>query len=182
MAGHSHWAGIKRKKEITDKKRGVLFSKLLNSITIAAKKEPNPQFNPTLRSAIDKAKQNNVPQDNIEKAVKRASEKSDNLEELIMEAYGPEGVAILIEAVTDSKNRAVAETKKILSDHEAKWADSGSVLWSFEKTIDGYLAKFKNEVSKEGKEKLRALIEELESQDDIQRVTTNTYLQPTTNN
>ena len=176
MAGHSHWAGIKRKKEITDKKRGVLFSKLLNAVTITAKKEPNPHFNPTLRSAIDKAKQNNVPQNNIEKAIKRASEKSDNLEELTMEAYGPEGVAILIEAVTDSKNRAVAETKKVLSDHEARWADSGSVLWAFEKTVDGYVAKFKNEMTPGGKEKLKALIENLENHDDIQRTTTNTNL------
>jgi len=176
MSGHSHWSGIKRKKEIVDKKRGALFSKLLNVITIAAKKEPNPQFNPTLRSAIEKAKQNNVPQDNIEKAIKRASEKSDNLEEIIMEAYGPEGVAILIEAITDSKNRTIAETKKILSDHEAKWADSGSVLWAFEKIADGWQAKFKNKITPGGKEKLKILMEELENHDDIQRITTNADL------
>ncbi len=179
MSGHSHWSGIKRKKETTDKKRGALFSKLLNVVTITAKKEPNPQFNPTLRSAIDKAKQYNVPQDNIEKAIKRASEKSDNLEELTMEAYGPEGVAILIEAITDSKNRAVAETKKILSDHEAKWADPGSVLWAFDPPAGenaNWTAKFKTEISASGKEKLIALIEELENHDDIQRITTNTDL------
>lgn len=180
MSGHSHWAGIKRKKEITDKKRGVLFSKLLNAVTIAAKKDPNPQFNPTLRSAIEKAKQNSVPQDNIEKAIKRASEKSVNLEEVLMEAYGPEGVAILIEAITDSKNRTVAETKKILSDHEAKWADPGSVLWAFDPptggTADGYKAKFKNEISQNAKEKLQELIEALENHDDIQNIITNTDL------
>ncbi len=176
MSGHSHWSGIKRKKETTDKKRGALFSKLLNVVTITAKKEPNPQFNPTLRSAIDKAKQNNVPQDNIEKAIKRASEKSDNLEELIMEAYGPEGVAILIEAITDSKNRTVAETKKILSDHEAKWADPGSVVWAFKKTAEGYSAKFKNETTSAGKEKLNFLIEALENHDDVQNIVTNTDL------
>ena len=176
MSGHSHWSGIKRKKETTDKKRGALFSKLLNVVTITAKKEPNPQFNPTLRSAIDKAKQNNIPQNNIEKAIKRASEKSDNLEELIMEAYGPEGVAILIEAITDSKNRTLAETKKILSDYEAKWADPGSVLWAFEKTAEGYSAKFKNEMTSTGKEKLKTLIEELENHNDIQRATTNADL------
>lgn len=176
MSGHSHWSGIKHKKETTDKKRGALFSKLLNVVTVTAKKEPNPQFNPTLRSAIDKAKQYNVPQDNIEKAIKRASEKSDNLEELIMEAYGPEGVGILIEAVTNNKNRTVAETKKILSDHEAKWADPGSVLWTFEKTVEGWQAKFKNEMTSVGKEKLKTLIEDLENHDDIQRITTNTNL------
>jgi len=176
MSGHSHWSGIKHKKEITDKKRGALFSKLLNVITITAKKELNPQFNPTLRSAIDKAKQNNVPQDNIEKAIKRASGKTDNLEELAMEAYGPEGVAILIEAVTDSKNRTVAETKKILSAHEAKWADPGSVLWTFEKTISGWQAKFKNKISAPSEEKLKKLIKALENHDDIQKVITNTNL------
>jgi len=146
MSGHSHWSGIKHKKETTDKKRGALFSKLLNVVTVTAKKEPNPQFNPTLRSAIDKAKQNNVPQDNIGKAI------------------------------TDSKNRAVAETKKILSDHEAKWADPGSVLWAFEKTAEGWQGKFKHEITPGGKEKLKTLIEELENHNDIQRITTNTNL------
>jgi transcriptional/translational regulatory protein YebC/TACO1 len=73
MSGHSHWKGIKQKKEVTDQKRGRLFSKLLNAVAIAAKTEPNPQFNPRLRTAIETARANNVPQDNIERAIKRAS-------------------------------------------------------------------------------------------------------------
>lgn len=74
MAGHSHWKGVKHKKEITDQKRGQLFSKLLNAIAIAARQNPNPEFNPHLRTAIEKARSNNVPQENIERAIKRASE------------------------------------------------------------------------------------------------------------
>ncbi len=107
MSGHSHWAGIKHKKEITDQKRGKVFSKLLAAISAAAKSEPNPDFNPRLRTAIAKAKEVAVPQDNIERAVKRASEAGANLEELIFEAYGPGGIALIIEAIADNKNRVV---------------------------------------------------------------------------
>ena len=134
MSGHSHWAGIKHKKEITDQKRAKVFSKLLAFISAAAKTEPNPDFNPRLRTAIATAKEMAVPQDNIERAIKKASEAGNNLEELLFEAYGPGGIAILIEAVSDNKNRAVQEIKTILKDHNGKWADSGSVQWAFEKT------------------------------------------------
>src|SRR5271155_2827486 len=99
MSGHSHWAGIKHKKEITDKKRGKVFSKLLALISAAAKTEPNPGFNPRLRTAIAKAREASVPQENIERAVKRASEVGGDLNELTFEAYGPGGGAILIEAI-----------------------------------------------------------------------------------
>ncbi len=198
MAGHSHWAGIKRKKEITDKKRGQIFSKLLKAISIVAKTEPNPQFNPILRAAIDKAKESQVPQDNIDRAIKRASEAAENLEELLIEAYGPEGAAILIEAITDSRNRTVSEVKKILKDHKAKWADQGSVLWAFAQNADqrrttqadgevgadlrrnfissgesNWYSKFPQQISEEGKQKLEQLIEALDDHDDVQAVITN---------
>lgn len=136
MSGHSHWAGIKHKKEIADQKRGKVFSKLLSAISVAAKPEPNPDFNPRLRTAVEKAKGAGVPSDNIERAVKRALESGQNLEELTFEAYGPGGVAILIEAVSDNRNRAVAEIKKILSDSGGKWAEAGSVRWAFDKIAD----------------------------------------------
>jgi len=172
MSGHSHWAGIKHKKGTTDQKRGQLFSKLTNAISTAAKQEPNPQFNPRLRSAIDKAKENKVPLENIERAIKRANEIKD-LEKLIMEAYGPEGSAILIEVITDNKNRTVAEIKKILSHHNAKWAESGSVRWVFEKISESWQAKFPQTISDESKEKMSALIEELDDQNDVQNIYTN---------
>mgnify|MGYP001570347757 CR=1 FL=1 len=174
MSGHSHWAGIKHKKELTDQKRGKTFSKLLNAIAIAAKKETNPQFNPRLRTAILKAKENKVPQDNIDRAVKRASEVKD-LEELVMEAYGPEGSAILIEAVTDNRNRTISEVKKVLLDAGAKWAEPGSVQWAFNPPSGekGWEAKFKQEFSGEAKGKINELVEKIKEHDDIQEVYTN---------
>jgi len=177
MSGHSHWAGIKHKKGTADQKRGVVFSKLLNAIAIAAKTETNPQFNPHLRAAIEKAQQNNVPKDNIERAIKRASEQKD-LEELIIEAYGPEGSAVLIEAITDSRNRTIAEIKKVLSGHNAKFGEQGSARWAFDQ-IQGndetgnWVAKFKQEISENGRQKLQNLIDELEERDDVQRTYTN---------
>jgi len=177
MAGHSHWAGIKRKKELADQKRGQLFSKLLNAISIAARNEPNPQFNASLRAAVEKARENQVPQENIERAIKRASE-DKNLEELIIEAYGPEGVAILIEAITDNKNRTIAEVKKILDENSSKMAEPGSVRWAYEqiKTESGlgWQEKFKQQISAETQEKLQKLIEELLEQNEVQEVYTNT--------
>jgi len=177
MAGHSHWAGIKRKKGLADQKRGQLFSKLLNAISIAARNEPNPQFNASLRAAVEKARENQVPQENIERAIKRASE-DKNLEELIIEAYGPEGVAILIEVITDNKNRTIAEVKKILDESDSKIAEPGSVRWAYEqiKTNEGLVwqEKFKQQIPAETQEKLQKLIEELLEQNEVQEVYTNT--------
>ncbi|MBN2197579.1 YebC/PmpR family DNA-binding transcriptional regulator [Candidatus Wolfebacteria bacterium] len=176
MSGHSHFAGIKHKKEITDQKRSRVFSKLLNVISITARIETNPQFNPQLKAAIDKAKENQVPQDKIEKAIKKALENKD-LEEMIIEAYGPEGAAILIEIITDNKNRTIAEVKKIINDNEAKFAETGSVRWAFErvKTDTGlkWKEKFKQEISIKGKEGLQKLIEKLLEQNEVQEIYTN---------
>lgn len=173
MAGHNKWAQIKHKKGAVDQKRGILFSKLIDAISVAAKSEPNPQFNPRLRSAIEKARENNVPSDKIEGAIKRAVDGAQNLEELIIEAYGPEGAAIIIESVSDNKNRTIAEIKKILSDSDAKFADSGSVLWSFEKSDEGWTPKFKTETSDNANKNIKNLIEKLEGRDDVQKVYTN---------
>lgn len=176
MSGHSHWSGIKHKKGAKDAKRGVVFSKLLNAVSVAAKSEPNPQFNPRLRTAIDTARGANVPNDNIERAIKKAADKSDNLEELVMEAYGPGGVAILIEAITDSRNRTVSEVKKIISDVGCKWAKPGSVLWAFNqlKPDEGnWTAKFPQALSDDDKEKLLSALEAIEEHGDVQSVFTN---------
>lgn len=177
MSGHNKWSQIKNKKGVTDKKRGQIFSKLSKAITIAAKSDPNPQFNPNLRSAIEKAKENQVPQENIERAIKKAAESAEALEELLMEAYGPEGAAILITAITDSSNRTVNEVKKILKDNEAKWANPGSVLWAFEKKSDGeWEAKFPQKISEDGQQKLEKLLEALDDYEDTQDVITNVGL------
>ncbi|MGB9608842.1 MAG: YebC/PmpR family DNA-binding transcriptional regulator [Minisyncoccia bacterium] len=176
MAGHSHWAGIKHKKEAEDKKRGQVFSKILSAITAAAKSEPNPEFNPKLRSLIEKARDLKVPQENIERAIKRSKESGNSTEELILEAYGPSGAAILIEAITDNKNRTVAEIKNILNETGAKWADPGSVLWAFLETPNGWEAKFKNDINETDKRLLEKIIAELENHSDVQKVYTNINL------
>lgn len=176
MSGHSHWAGIKHKKEITDKKRGKIFSKLLAAISAAAKSEPNPDFNPRLRTAVSKAKEAAVPQDNIERAIKRASEAGANLEELVFEAYGPGGTAMIIEAIADNKNRAVQEIKTILKENGGKWAETGSVRWAFEAPAGAereWKAKFPQEIQEEDAKKLFTLVEALEDNDDVQNVFTN---------
>jgi YebC/PmpR family DNA-binding regulatory protein len=175
MSGHNKWAQIKRKKEVTDKKRGQIFSKILRAISIAAKGDPNPNYNPRLKAAIDRAKEMNVPQENIERAIKKSSEVKD-IEELVMEAYGPEGVALLITAHTDSRNRTVAEIKKILSDNEAKWADPGSVAWAFEKSAEGYNPKFPQKISQSAEEKLLKLMEALDDHDDVLEIYTSADL------
>ena len=175
MSGHNKWTQIKRKKEVTDKKRSQIFSKILRTISMAAKEDPNPNYNSRLKAAIDQAKEMNVPQENIERAIKKSSEIKDS-EELIIEAYGPEGVALLIMAHTDNRNRSVAEIKKILSDHEAKWADPGSVAWAFEKTADGYNSKFPQKISDDAEEKLLKLMEALDDHDDVAEIYTSADL------
>ncbi len=175
MSGHNKWTQIKRKKEVTDKKRSQIFSKILRAISMAAKEDPNPNYNSHLKAAVDQAKEMNVPQENIERAIKKSSEIKD-AEELVMEAYGPEGVALLITAHTDSRNRTVAEIKKILSDHEAKWADPGSVAWAFEKTSDGYNPKFPQKISGDAEEKLLKLMEALDDHDDVVEIYTSADL------
>lgn len=169
MAGHSKWKQIKHKKGVTDLARGRLFSKLANVITIAAKAGADPQFNPTLRSAIETAKKNQVPQENINRAIKRATERGD-LEELLIEAYGPEGIGVLIEAITDNRNRTMNEVKVLFKDYDTKLANPGSLLWSFEKTEEGYKSKFIPNATEESRVKIKNLIVELEEREDIKKV------------
>lgn len=172
MAGHSHWKQIKQQKGTADKKRAALFSKLLAAISVAARSDPNPQFNPRLKTTIETARAHQVPNENIERAIARALQ-TNALEELLIEAYGPEGVALLIEAITPSRNRTVSELRHLLEKHEARMAEPGSVRWSFDRTPDGWRPKFPHLVSPEGKEKLAALIAELDERDDIQHIITN---------
>ena len=178
MSGHNKWSQIKNKKGVADIKRGRVFSKILRAISIAAKAEPNPQFNPRLRTAIETAKTNLVPLDNIERAINKASEQKD-LSEMVIEAYGPEGSAIIIEAITDNTNRTISEVKKILNDHGAKFANQGSVLWAFDAPIKGnaeattWKAKFPQKISDDSKNKVERLIEALDEHDDVQNIMTN---------
>jgi len=136
MAGHSKWAGIKHKKAIVDAQRGKAFSKVIREIAAAARLGGgNPDANPRLRLAIAKAREVNLPKDTLEKAIKRGTGDlpGQAFEEMVMEGYGPGGVAILIEALTDNKNRTSAELRSLLTRHSASTAGAGSVSWLFQK-------------------------------------------------
>lgn len=135
MSGHSKWSQIKHKKAITDAKKGKIFSKMVRLISVAARaKGKDPEANPTLRMLIDKARSLNMPVENIERAIaKGAGElEGSKIEEFLLEAYGPAGSALLIEGTTDNRNRTVSEIKYLLSEHDGKLANPGSVLWLFE--------------------------------------------------
>lgn len=136
MSGHSKWHNIQAKKTAVDKKRGKIFSKLIREITIAARQGGgDPEVNPRLRLAIEKAKEANMPSDNIKKAIQRGTGEleGEKLEEIVYEGYGPGSVALYIEATTDNKNRTTAEIRKIFSEHGGSLGETGCVSWMFEK-------------------------------------------------
>lgn len=136
MAGHSKWKGIKHKKAIVDAQRGKAFSKVIREITAAARLGGgNPEANARLRLAVSKAREVNLPKDTLEKAIKRGTGDLPGVsfEEMVMEGYGPGGVAILVELLTDNKNRTSAEVRAILADNGGNLAGAGSVSWLFQK-------------------------------------------------
>jgi len=134
MSGHSKWASIKHQKAVTDAKRAGVFTKLANGITVAARNGVDPTMNFQLRLAIDRARAANMPNANIDRAIARASGAgAGQIVESLYEAYGPHGVAILIEIATDNKNRALSEVKSLLTRHGGKLAGAGSVQYLFEK-------------------------------------------------
>ncbi len=136
MSGHSKWATIKRKKAVTDARRGRIFTQIIKEITIAAKMGGgNPDGNARLRLAIDKAKASNMPADNIKRAVQKGTGELPgvNYEDAVYEVYGPGGVAIIIETVTDNKNRTISDIRHILERNHGKIATSGSVAFQFHK-------------------------------------------------
>ncbi|MGD1995691.1 MAG: YebC/PmpR family DNA-binding transcriptional regulator [Anaerolineae bacterium] len=141
MSGHSKWSTIKRKKAAEDKKRGKLFTRLVREIAVAAREGGgDPELNFRLRLAMDKAKDANMPKDNIERAIKRGTGElgAGELEETVYEAYAPHGVALLIQVVTDNRNRAVAELRHVLTRQGGSMAEAGAVTWQFDRK--GYIA------------------------------------------
>ena len=136
MSGHSKWSTIKRKKAAQDAKRGKIFTKLIKEITVAARQGGGDiDGNPRLRLAVDNAKSANMPMDNIERAIKKAIGEVEgaNYLELTYEGYGPGGVAVLVESVTDNKNRTVAEVRHSFSKHGGSLGETGSVAWMFDR-------------------------------------------------
>ncbi len=136
MSGHSHWAGIKYKKAAADAKRGKIWSKIARMIIVAAKSGGgDPAANLSLRYAIDKAKAANMPKDTIEKAIKKGTGNVEGItfEEVLYEGYGPSGVAIMVEALTDNRNRTTPEVKRLFDRHGGSLGTSGCVNWIFSK-------------------------------------------------
>jgi len=136
MAGHSKWANIRFRKGAQDAKRGKLFTKLIREITVSARTGGgDPASNPRLRAAIDKALSNNMTRDTVDRAVKRGSGDldSDNYEEIVYEGYGPNGVAVMVDCLTDNRNRTVAEVRHAFSKHGGNLGTSGSVSYLFSK-------------------------------------------------
>jgi YebC/PmpR family DNA-binding regulatory protein len=144
VSGHSKWATIKHKKGKTDARRGKLFSKLSRAITVAAREGGiDPAMNISLANAIEKAKAESMPKDNIEKAIQRGGGgvEGEQYESILYEGYGPAGVAIIVDVLTDNKNRSAAEVRNIFSKHGGQLAQPGAVAWGFERrgsiVIDG---------------------------------------------
>src|SRR5512137_585448 len=136
MSGHNKWSSIKHKKGIADAKRGAAFTKIIREINIAARTGGgDPEANARLRTAIEKAKAVNMPKDNVEKAIKKGTGELEgvNYEEISYEGYGPAGVAVYIEALTDNKNRTSADVRSMLAKHGGNLGASGCVSWMFEK-------------------------------------------------
>ncbi|HPU67358.1 MAG TPA: YebC/PmpR family DNA-binding transcriptional regulator [Clostridiales bacterium] len=150
MSGHSKWSTIKRKKEKTDSQRAKIFTKVGREISVAVREGgPDPGSNPKLRDAIAKAKANNVPNENIERIIKKASGEgsSENYEQIIYEGYGPGGVAVIVEALTDNRNRTAADVRHYFDKYGGKMGQSGSVMFIFEK--QGIIIVDKENVSEE---------------------------------
>ncbi|MFH1995865.1 MAG: YebC/PmpR family DNA-binding transcriptional regulator [Candidatus Omnitrophota bacterium] len=150
MSGHSKWATIKHKKGAADAKRGQLFTKLIKEITIAARSGGgNLDSNPRLRSAVDRAKGANMPGDNIDRAIKKGTGELPgvNYEEMTLEGYGPGGVAIFLEGVSDNKNRTTSEVRNIFAKKGGNMAGQGSVAWIFEKK--GFIVVSKSSIEED---------------------------------
>ena len=136
MSGHSHAKKVKHQKEATAAQRSKLFSKLGNELSIAAKEGgANPATNPRLRTAMDRAKEANMPSENVGRAIARGAglETGQQLEELLLEAFGPHNVALLITAITDNRNRTLGEIRRILQERGGKLVGEGNVRWMFER-------------------------------------------------
>ncbi len=174
MSGHNKWSKIKRQKEKTDGQKSKIFGKMVRLITVEAKKAGGNISSPGLKTAIEKAKAANVPNDNIERAIKKFAEGGATMESITYEAYGPGGVALVIESLTENRNKAAQEIKHTLSLHGCELAAMGAATWAFERTPDQeWKAVTTIPLSDEDGEKLGELIDALEENDEVQDVYTN---------
>ena len=177
MSGHNKWSQIKNKKGAEDARKSKIFSKFSRLITLESKKSNGSENAPGLRAVIARARAENMPGNIIERAIKKCGDKeARTLEEITYEAYGPRGSALVVECLTDNKNRTLSEVRQILLTHEASLAEKGAALWAFDKKDTAWVPKTKISLSEEGSLKLKQLIEELEEDDDVQKVYTNCKL------
>jgi len=174
MSGHSKWSKIKHKKAATDAKKSKIFGKLVRFVTVEAKKAKGDINAPGLRVAIEKARASNMPGDNIERAIQKG--KTDTgaaMSEVTFEAYGPGGVAIIMEGLTENNNRTSQEVKLVLGKNGYALAGQGSASWAFAREGREWKPTTLVPISEEDGEKLETLIDALEDLDDIQEVYTN---------
>jgi YebC/PmpR family DNA-binding regulatory protein len=174
MAGHNKWAQIKRQKGAADAAKSNLWGKLGKRIAVESKKAGGDVNAPNLRSVIEMAKKANMPKDTIERAVQKGTAAdAASLEGITYEAYGPGGAAIVIETLTDSRNRTAQEIKHLLSELGIALASPGSALWAFEKTAEGWEPKTTVPLSSEDNDKLMKILETIDANDDVEGVYTN---------
>ena len=173
MSGHNKWSKIKHKKAASDAQRSKLFSKHAIMISMESRKAAGNLASPGLAAAIERAKRDSMPKDNIDRAVaKGAGTGGNTLEEVIYEGYGPGGVAILIQAVTDNSNRTTPEIRHIFTKAGFELGTPGSAAWAFLKTADGYRPTTPMELDDATGEQLAEFIEGIEEQDDVSNVYT----------
>lgn len=174
MSGHNKFSKIKHQKAANDAKKSKIFGKLVRFITVEAKKAGGNLKSPGLALAIEKAKKENMPNDTIDRAIKKATtDNSAAMENILYESYGPGGVAILIEVLTDNRNKAAQEVKAVLARHGSELAAVGSATWAFTKTHEGWKANSTMSLEDEDITKLTELVEALEENDEVQDVYTN---------
>lgn len=175
MSGHSKWSQIKRQKGVTDAARSRVFSRYARLIAMESKKAGGILTAPGLSSAVARAKAANMPKDNIERAIaKGASKDSGNLEQVVYEAYGPAGVAIIIDALTDNKNRTTPEIKHLFSKMGFEVAAPGAASWAFTKVGAAYVPNEPlTDIMGADEERLGAILEALDEHEDVQQVFTN---------
>ena len=173
MSGHNKWSKIKNRKAVTDAQKSKQFSKAVKLLTVESKKANGNMDAPGLVNAIAKAREVNMPKDNIERAIKKAGADPAQMETITYEAYGPGGVALIIEALTDNRNKAAQEVKFILSQSGSSLAAIGAASWAFEHTAEGWVPNTTTPINDEDGEKLTTLVEALEENDEVQAVYTN---------
>ncbi len=173
MSGHNKWSKIKHKKASTDAQKSKVFSKHASLIAMEARKTGGDTQSPSLAAAIERAKKDSMPKENIERAISKGSgADATDLEEIIYEGYGPGGVALLIQTVTDNKNRTASEVRATFSKAGYQLGTPGSAAWAFTKTDDGYTPTTPLDIADTDGEKLGQLIEKLEDLDDVQNIYT----------